>query len=89
MSVHSKEISAVVTTGDFVANEIPVGAIDSNNTQFTLAQVPVLGTVQVNLNGSVQAPGSGKDYSISGKVITFTKAPRTNSEILVSYLRTP
>lgn len=88
MAVHSKEINPTVTTGDFVANEIPVGAIDSHNTQFTVAHTPVLGTVQVILNGSVQSPGSGKDYTISGKVITFVKAPKVNSEVLVNYLRT-
>lgn len=88
MAVHSKEIQVTVKTGDFVANEVPVGDIDSHNTVYTIAHIPVLGTVQVILNGMVQTPGSGKDYTISVKVITFAKAPKVNSEILVHYLRT-
>jgi len=70
-----------------IANEIPSGTINSGNTEFSIAYTPVAGTVVVHLNGLLQTPGSGKDYTISGKDISFTKAPRTNSEILVSYAK--
>ena len=70
---------------NLIANEIPSGAVNSINTDFSLANTPISGTVEVHLNGLLQTPGTGKDYTISGTDISFTKAPRTNSEILVSY----
>lgn len=70
-----------------IANEIPSGVVNSSNTAFVLTNTPVDGTVEVYLNGLLQTPGTGKDYTISGKDIDFIKAPRTNSEILVSYAK--
>lgn len=87
MAAHSKEISHDIQVGDFVANEIPSGDIDSVNVTFVLAHVPIIGTVLVMLNGMQQYPGTGKDYTISGKTITFLKAPKIGSEILCNYLR--
>lgn len=69
----------------YIANEVPSGTINSSNTDFTLANTPVVGTVMVYLNGLLQFPGTGGDYTISGTSITFAKAPHTNSELLVSY----
>ena len=87
MAAHSHELSGVVTSINFIANEIPSGDIDSINKVFILAYAPMSGTVQVHLNGMVQTPGSGLDYTLSGTTITFTKAPRTNSEILIHYIK--
>ena len=75
-----------VQDDDVICNEIPTGAINSINTDYTLASTPVAGTVQVFLNGLFQAQGSGLDYTISGDTITFVKAPRTNSDLYVSYI---
>ena len=77
-----------VQEDDFVFHEIPSGSIDSTNVTFTLANTPVSGTVQVFLNGLLQAPGSGLDYTISGITITFNKAPHTGSDLYVHYLIT-
>jgi len=88
MAVHSREVNTTVAVGDLIANEIPTGVIDGINTVFTISHDPVLGTVQVDLNGIRQSPGSGKDYNVSGKIITFSKAPRIGSEILAHYLKT-
>lgn len=71
--------------GNLIVNEIPSGTVDSSNTEFTLANTPVIGTVEVYLNGLLQVPGTGNDYTISGTGISFSKAPRTGSDILVSY----
>jgi len=76
-----------VQESDFVMNETPSGDINGTNTTFTLANTPVEGTVEVYLNGILQAPGSGKDYTISGNTITFTQAPETGDVILVSYVK--
>lgn len=75
-----------VKESDVVVNEIPSGLINSSNVTFTIANTPVTGTVAVYLNGLLQAPGAGLDYTISGTTITFVKAPRTNSDLYVSYI---
>jgi len=75
-----------VQESDVVVNEIPSGLINSGNTDYTLANTPVSGTVAVFLNGMYQAPGSGLDYTISGTTISFSKAPHTNSDLYVTYI---
>ena len=75
-----------VQEDDFIFHEIPTGDINSVNTDYTLANTPVAGTVQVFLNGMLQAPGSGLDYTISGTTISFTKAPHTGSDLYAHYI---
>lgn len=80
-----------VKDDDLFFHEIPTGLIDSSNTTYTLANVPIASTVQVFLNGLLQAPGVGLDYEVnpdSGQTqtIEFTKAPRTNSDLYVHYV---
>lgn len=70
---------------NIITNEIPSGTINSINTEFILANTPATGTVEVYLNGLIQVPGTGNDYTISGTGISFIKAPRIGSDILVSY----
>jgi len=77
-----------ISDSDVITNEIPTGLINSSNTEFTLANTPVVGTVTVFLNGLFQAQGSGFDYTISGDTITFSKAPRTNSDLYACYIIT-
>ena len=88
MAVHLRYIGSTLETDKFVRNEVPSGTINSINTGFTLANTPVAGTVQVFLNGLLQAPGSGLDYIISGTAITFTKAPHTGSDLYAHYIIT-
>jgi len=80
------EVSDAVLESDVIVNEIPSGLINSLNVTYTLANTPVTGTVAVYLNGMYQAPGGGLDYTISGTTITFVKAPRTNSDLYISYI---
>lgn len=87
MAVHSKEIHYTVAIANLITNEVPSGAVNSINTVFTISNSPVNGTVQVILNGLLQKPGIGFDYIISNQTITFIKAPHTNSEILVHYIK--
>lgn len=77
--------SDAVQDDDMIFYEVPTGTINSTNTAFTVANTPIAGTVQVFLNGLLQAPG-GLDFSISGTTITFTKAPRTNSDLYIHYV---
>lgn len=80
------DVTDAVLEADVICNEIPTGLINSLNTSYTIANTPVAGTVEVYLNGLLQAPGVGLDYTISGTTITFAKAPRTNSDLYVSYI---
>lgn len=82
----SISVTDAVNEADVVCNEIPSGNINSTNPTYTIANPAVSGTVEVYLNGLLQAPGVGLDYTISGQTITFVKAPRTNSDLYVSYI---
>jgi hypothetical protein len=81
VSVHSKRIL------EYVSNEVPSGLINGTNTIFVLSNVPVNSSERVSLNGLIQFEGISKDYILSGSTITFTKAPKTNNKIFVSYFK--
>lgn len=76
-----------VANANFVFNETPSGSVNGSNTTFTLANTPTTGTVQVFLNGQLQEPGAGNDYTISGGTITYLTAPVTNDKIRVNYMK--
>jgi len=80
--------TTAITESDYIVREIPTGLINSINVTFTLANTPVVGKEMVFLNGVLQYAGAAKDYTISGAVITFIKAPKTNSEVVVTYIVT-
>lgn len=70
---------------DFVVRETPTGSVNSANTTFTLANTPLANTEMVFLNGILQEPGAGNDYTISGATITYLTAPVTGDRLRVSY----
>lgn len=78
--------SAAITDSDYIVREVPTGLINSLNVTYTLANTPVAGKEMVFLNGVLQYEGVAKDYTISGATITFVKAPKTNSEVVVTYV---
>jgi hypothetical protein len=86
-------ISAAVAGTDFMApsnfvvRETPSGTINGVNTTFTLANTPIAGTEMVFLNGILQEPGAGNDYTISGAAITYLAAPLTNDRLKVTYFK--
>lgn len=79
--------SAFLKATNFVANEIPTGAINGANAAYTLASAPTAGTVEVYQNGLRLLVGAGNDYTISGSTITFVTAPATGDNLLVDYLK--
>jgi flagellar hook protein FlgE len=76
-----------LTAANFVHNEVPSGTVDGANAAFTLANTPTVGSVQVFLNGLLQKPGVGKDYTVSAATITFVAAPLTGDLILAHYMK--
>jgi hypothetical protein len=76
------ELNAI---GSIAVRETPSGLVDGSNAAYTLANTPIAGTEEVFLNGVLQEPGAGNDYTISGASITFLSAPAVGSRIKVSY----
>lgn len=70
---------------DFVVRETPTGLVNGSNTSYELANTPTAGTEEVYLNGLLQEPGAGNDYTISGDTITYLTAPLTGDRLRVSY----
>ncbi len=70
---------------DFITRETPTGTVNGSNTSFTLANTPLSGTEQVFLNGVLQEPGAGNDYTISTNTLTYLAAPISGDRLRVSY----
>lgn len=75
-----------VNPAKFITRETPSGALNGVNTTFTVANTPIVGSEQVFLNGLLQEPGAGNDYTISGSTITYLAAPLTTDRIRVNYI---
>jgi hypothetical protein len=58
----------------------------SDTTPAPLTDTPVANSVQVYLRGLLQEEGSAKDYTISGKQITFAEATEADDIIVVHYI---
>lgn len=69
-----------------VVRETPSGSVNGSNTSFTLANTPASGMEEVYLNGILQEPGAGNDYTISTNTITYLTAPLTGDRLRVSYM---
>lgn len=74
-----------LTSANFIVRETPSGSINGSNVTFVLANTPVVGTEEVFLNGLLQEPGAGNDYTISTATITYLTAPSTGDRLRVSY----
>jgi len=70
---------------DVIVGEVPTGDIDGVNDDFTLANTPVAGTLQVYVEGVRMKLTD--DYTVSGAVITFVSGaiPETGDNLLVDY----
>jgi len=79
--------ATVVKVTNHVVRETPTGAVNGVNTTYTLANTPIAGQESVFLNGILQEPGAGNDYTISGLTITYLTAPVTGDIIRVSYIK--
>lgn len=79
--------SAIYTASNFVTREVPSGSINGINANFNLANTPTAGSEEVFVNGVLQNPGSGNDYTISTNLITFLSGaiPQTGDVVVVNY----
>jgi hypothetical protein len=67
----------------FVYNEVPSGTQNGSNTNFTLANTPIAGTVMAHKNGLRLKPTT--DFTVSGTTITYVVAPAAPDVLLVDY----
>lgn len=79
--------TAYITATNKVTRELPAGTKNGTNQTFTLANTPTTGTEEVFLNGILQEPGAGNDYTISGGTITMLTAPASDDKLVVSYFK--
>lgn len=82
---YASDLTAGLTSSNFVDKEVPAGSINGSNVTFTLANTPTAGTEHLYLMGLLLRSGSGNDYTISGGTITMTTAPLTGEWIVCSY----
>lgn len=70
-----------------VWNETPSGSINGSNAAFTLAHLPVAGTLMLIVNGLMMLEGG--DYNLSGTTVTFVAGavPESGDWIRATYLR--
>lgn len=76
---------AISVPPNFATRETPTGLVNDSNTTYTLANTPTAGSEEVFLNGILQEPGAGNDYTISGATITYLTAPVTGDKIRINY----
>lgn len=85
LTLGASGLSVTNPTPNFAVREIPSGLVDGSNAAYTLLTPPTAGSEEVFLNGILQEPGAGNDYTISGWTVTFLTAPATGDRIRVSY----
>lgn len=80
-------VAYITIAANRVTRETPIGAKNGSNTAFSLASTPTAGTEEVFLNGLLQEPGAGNDYTISGSNITMATAPVSDDKLVVCYFK--
>jgi len=62
------------------------GTPDGTLVDFTISEIPVTyGGLMVYLNGVFQTQGTGNDYTVLGKTISFASAPSTGASVYAIY----
>lgn len=85
--VVSINAATVVRVQDMVNREIPVGLLNGVNDTFVLASAARAGTENVYVNGILQDPGAGNDYTIAGDTITMLYMLEATDKLRVSYYK--
>jgi hypothetical protein len=68
-----------------IKQEEPIGTKDGSNKTYTLMKTPVKNSEEVFKDGMFMMRGVDKDYTISGKIISFVEAPSQKCVIAVNY----
>lgn len=77
--------SKIAMDGHIVDEETPSGTVNGSNDTFTLAFAPnPTASLKVYQDGQ-RMKGGGVDYTLSGRTITFTSAPLSNTILTCEY----
>jgi hypothetical protein len=74
-----------ISPAGFIVRETPGGLVNGANTTYTLANTPISNTEMLYVNGLLQEPGAGNDYTISGLTITMLSAPISGDRLRANY----
>lgn len=74
-----------VGTNSYIAKEAVTGAVDGSNALFTTARAYIGGSLQVYVNGLMQAPTHVTETSPSAGTFTLDVAPATGDVLHVAY----
>lgn len=66
-----------------IGAEIPTGILNASNKNFTLSNLPLSGTLILQLNGVTQRVD--RDFTLSGFTITYLFAPKANDWHFANY----
>lgn len=84
LAAPNAQVSKLVVEKEVAENESTLGAVDGTNKVFILSYVPSSNaSVHVYLSGLHQR--EGRDYTLSGKTLTFAVAPDARASIDVNY----
>jgi len=76
-----------IAGSNYIIRETPGGLVNGSNVTFTLLNAPnPVGSETLFLNGLLQEPGAGNDYTISGATITMAVAPQSTDRLRVNYI---
>lgn len=81
-----EELAGAVDISRFKYNQLL--STVSGTTIYSLPESPVTNTVQIYVNGLLQEPGIGNDYTISGQIVTFSENLALDDVLLASYIIT-
>jgi len=84
--ITSATLETYIDATHLVVRETPTGLVNGSNPTFTIANTPITGKEEVYLNGILQDPGAGNDYTIAGATITMLTTPLTGEKIRVNYI---
>jgi len=79
-------ITANVVEGDFVKQD-ETANVNGSQTAFTLGDTAITASIQAFLNGQLMIEGSGKNYTLSGDVLTFSQAPASGDNLVIYYVK--
>lgn len=85
VNANETTLGGKAATSSFVENEVPGGAVNGINVNYSISFTPVSeASVKIYKNGMRQK-GGGVDYSVSGTTIVMATAPETGDLLLVDY----
>ncbi len=78
-------VDSVAGGGNSIVRETPSGTYDGTNDTFILAHTPLSDSECLFLNGQLQEPGAGNDYTITGDTIVMAELMLSTDKLRINY----